>query len=143
MGMFNILKRYLQRTFRASISMMVSLASGETLAETPLFASSEEIVIDKILFVPPAAFTLDAANYKSIVIKNKGIAGAGTDEICNVDLGDDENLVAFDQVDLGTLANNRIAAGGVVSIEVTETGSGTRPVFTNMALVIEYTRGVE
>lgn len=138
MGYFDLFKRFLARIQRASVRFNDNLASGQVLAESPLFHASKAVEIKKALVQTPAAFTADASNYKTIVLKNKGTDGAGTAVIADFDIGDDENLVAFDIVDLGTLANNRIAAGGAVSIEVTETGTGTRPDLTGMVVVLEY-----
>lgn len=140
-GPFDIFRRFQKRRRRLVVRFNDNLASGQTLAECPLAGFDKKVELKKIQVITPAAFTADANNYKTVTIKNKGTAGSGTNVIAAVDFGKTANLVAFDIVDLGTLAYDDVAANGVISITVGETGSGTRPDLTKMEVIIEYFYG--
>jgi len=92
--------------------------------EVPVFVAPCDGKIKEVGFVPKAAITGADTNYFTLGFKNKGAAGTGTDVIAEKAYTDGIDVAAFDHEDLGTVANNLLSEGDVVSFHKTETGNG-------------------
>jgi hypothetical protein len=103
----------------------------------------------KCVFVAPVAGTLNAAwlvvtaditgndtNKWTVVLTNRGSDGSGTDVIVTKAYATGVDLTAYDASDLGTLANNTLAAGDVVSLDLTKANSPSN--LEGPVLVLEF-----
>jgi len=100
-------------------------AAADTLAEHMLFQAQDAVTVTKVFYLPDAALTADDTNNAVLLVSRRDSAGATKVTIAtlttNVASG---NWTAFDGKDLGTITNSAIAAGAVITWEISKGGTG-------------------
>jgi len=94
---------------------------GDMPSTVSLVGAPVAMTVNKVGFVPDAAFSKNADSFNFTVI-NAGTAGDGTATIASY-AGTATDLVAYKMLDLGTPANTSVATGGSIVFQVTKQGS--------------------
>lgn len=97
--------------------------------------------VTAVRYMPDAAVTGAATNHKTLTVRNRGTAGAGTTATAAITFASGTNAAAFDATSLtldATAANRDVAADSVVTLLSAVVGTGmTLPAGT---IEVELTR---
>ena len=96
--------------------------------ELPVFVAPHDCVVQKIYASNASNLAAASTDYTTLSFENKGSDGTGTDEIASLNNnsdGDNQDFDEFDAVDFGTLANNTLSKGDVVSFKKEDAESGS------------------
>lgn len=102
----------------------------------PLAYFDNKVKILNVYVITQTAITGAATNYMNLNIIDKGTGGSGTNELGNLDFASGTNTTAFDAKTFGTLSNNELAAGSVLSVQREKVGTGLA--LPECAFVVEY-----
>lgn len=110
----------------------VAYIPGQSTAGTadgwPIMVAPDAIVVTAVRWTPAAAVTGANTNYFSLAAQNRGTAGTGTTALTSTkDYTSGTDSVAYDSESLtlsGTAANLNVAAGEVLALIRTVTGTG-------------------
>jgi hypothetical protein len=82
--------------------------------------------VTSVLMVPEAALTANATNYRTFRVVNKGQNGAGSTVIASfaTDTPTTDDLVAFDEKTVPLVGTPTVAAGDIIAVDETVTGTG-------------------
>lgn len=84
-------------------------------------------VVSSVSYVPDALITGADTNTRTLSVKNRGAAGAGSTEVASLALANGVSATAFDEKAVtlnGTAANLVVAAGDILSFDSTHAGTG-------------------
>jgi len=116
---------------------ITAVAAGST-TEVPVFAAPFKCKITKCSIIPKSAITGADTNNMVLKFVNKGGSGSGTAAICSVTFAAGTDVSAFDEYDMGSLSNNILNKGDVVSFAKAENGTGMD--MPDLIAKIEYIR---
>jgi len=134
--------------FKSKISRMApdkkvadDAGAANVTVEHIIFQAQEAVTVTKAFYLPDAALTADDTNYATLIVYRRDSSGGTQASIASkttkITGGGSNDWTAFDGVDLGTLTNTAIAAGQVITWEITKTLAGV--VVPAGTLQIEYT----
>jgi hypothetical protein len=111
---------------------VATIAAG-SVGEAPGFVVPWNALVTAVRWVPSAAITANGTNYFTLILRNRGGAGAGATQPATRSYAA-TNSVAFvsELMTLSSTATDlQLAAGDVLSVQKTEAGTGlTMPIGT-------------
>lgn len=110
-----------------TITARVGSISAGTDDERPIFVAPCGCQLKKAYIVNASDISADGTDFTAVELQDKGSDGSGTDTIVSFDTdsnNDNVSLTGFDAHDFGSLSNNSLAKGDVVTIKKTDSGSG-------------------
>lgn len=113
-------------TLRTAVLDRLIAAVGATTDATTILGKADFAgTLTAASFVPNAAITGATSDKFTLTIVNKGATGVGTTVMATLDFTNTVNGVAFDEkaFTLGVAANLVVAAGDVLAVVSTHTGS--------------------
>lgn len=128
-----------RRRFAQGEKHAADVAVTDVLAEHMLLQAQDALTITKCFFLPDAGLTANDTNFATLKVWRRDSAGANQAAIASLatTVAGSGNWTAFDAEDLGSLTNTAIAAGEVVTWEITKTVAGV--IVPSGTLQIEYT----
>ena len=104
-------------------------ATPAEVGDEPAFRAPYAAVVKTVRYVPKTAITGHAANFASLFLINKGLAGAGAVVVASFvfDTPTTDDVAAFDEKDLtlsSTASELLLAAGDILSVAKTVDGDG-------------------
>lgn len=107
------------------VSVRIGTIAAGTSDERSVFVAPHDVIIEKIYFTVGTTIAAGATDYTTISFESKGTAGTGTDELGTFNTNTGETtLTAYVPHNVGTLANNSISKGEVISFKKTDAASG-------------------
>jgi len=106
----------------ALAALAATVDASRSVAKAPFDGA-----ISKVSYVPDAAITGANTDTRTLSVKNRGAAGAGTTVVASLALTNGVNATAFDEKAItlsGTAGNLVVAAGDVLSFESAHAGTG-------------------
>ncbi|MDI6808202.1 MAG: hypothetical protein QME66_04355 [Candidatus Eisenbacteria bacterium] len=128
-----------KRRLSVYVKASADAAAGTATAEIPVFQAVDAVTITGTFFLPGAALIADNTNYATLLCYRRSTTGGTQTTIASrtTQITGSGNWTAFDGVTLGTLSVTAVAAGEMVSFEITKTAGGV--VVPTGVFQIEYT----
>lgn len=104
--------------FPAAVVPPVATAGND--ADTPVFVAPFACTVTSVTYTPSALITGAATNNRTLQLRNKGQAGAGTTVVASLNFANGTNATAFDETAIplsGTPANLVLATGDVLALQ--------------------------
>lgn len=111
--------------YPAAVAPPVATAGND--ADTPVFVAPFACTVTAVTYVPSATITGAATNNRTLSLRNKGQAGAGTTVVATLNFANGVNATAFDEKAItlsSTPADLVLAAGDVLALQSLHVGTG-------------------
>lgn len=97
-------------------------AAATATAEVIFYRATVPVRVNSLKVLPSAALTGDATNNATLAVKKRDGVGGSASTVAS--LTTTASWVQFVTVDMGTPANNVLAAGDVLSVTISKGGTG-------------------
>ena len=116
----------LKRRFSVFIKAAADTLAATATAEITVFQAQDAVTLTAVFYLPAAALTADNSNYATLFCYRRNSTGGAQTTAASVttQITGSGNWTAFDGVSLGTLSVSAVAAGEMVTFEITKTGTG-------------------
>lgn len=111
--------------YPAAVAPAVATAGND--ADTAVFVAPFDCTVTAVTYIPSATITGAATNNRTLALRNKGQAGAGTTTVASLNFGNGTNATAFDEKALTlsvTAADLDLVAGDVLALQSLHIGTG-------------------